>query len=257
MTAFPVIISYSNYGYLAFAKNMLLNLNKLLKFHKVYFYCLDEKIYHALKNLSLENLDITFSLVRDANLSSQLENYGSANYNKITHTKIYILRDALKKFNFIHFIDCDVVCIHEPNENHYAKYSPYDIIFQHDAGFYSATKFHAPTLNHIWACTGNTSLRNTKGTHYILDKIEEYQKLYPNKNDQECLYQYFQDKNISNLSDFKHAKLYTYPVQKYTNGYWFDHNIGDLKSTYFFHANHVVGLQNKINLLKKAYQWYL
>ena len=54
---FPVIISYSNYGYLTFAKNMLLNLNKLLKFHKVYFYCLDEKIYYALKNLSLENLE--------------------------------------------------------------------------------------------------------------------------------------------------------------------------------------------------------
>ena len=47
------------------------------------------------------------------------------NYNFITHTKMNILKNALEKFNFIHFIDCDVVCIKEPTIEHYKKYKEY------------------------------------------------------------------------------------------------------------------------------------
>ena len=56
---FPVIISYSNDGYYNLAKNMLINLNKTLKFHKVHFYCLDNLIYDKLKSLDLSNIDVT------------------------------------------------------------------------------------------------------------------------------------------------------------------------------------------------------
>lgn len=252
----PVIITYSNYGYLDFAINLIRNLDNKIKNHKVHFYCLDEEIYNYLMNMHINNLNISFELYK-CNVSKNFENYGSQSYNTITHTKISILRDALKKFNFIHFIDCDVVCIKEPSAEHYNKYREYDIVFQHDAGMYSRDKLHAPTLNHIWTCTGNVSMRNTQGTEYILNKIESYQHMYPNKNDQECLYQYFQDIHIIDITTFTHSKLYTYNIDEYTNGYWLNNNIGTLENTYFFHANHVSGKNEKINLLKKAKHYYI
>ena len=168
-----------------------------------------------------------------------------------------ILHHALLKHNFIHFIDCDVVCIKEPTIEHYNKYTDYDIIFQHDAGMYSRNKLHAPTLHHIWACTGNTTFRNTPNTHFVLNKITEYQNKYKNKNDQECLYQYFQDISLKDIRDYNPAKLYTYEISEYTNGYWLNNNIGTLENTYFFHANHVTGSEAKFNLLKKANQYFL
>lgn len=253
---YPVLVSYANDGYYDFAKNMLLNLNKKLKFHKLHFYCLDNEIYNKLTKMELGGW-VSFELWNKNSVSKRFESYGSREYNLITHTKMEILRDALKKYGFIHFIDCDVVCINEPTLDHYKKYEEYDIIFQHDAGMYSATKLHAPTLHHIWTCTGNISLRNTDKTLYLLNKIEEYQVIHKQKNDQECLYQYFQDEGIKDIRNYPHAKLYTYEIDEYTNGYWLNKDIGGLGKTFFFHANHVVGKQNKMGLLIKAGEYYL
>lgn len=168
-----------------------------------------------------------------------------------------ILRNALNTYDFIHFIDCDVVCIREPSIEHYAKYTDYDIVFQHDAGMYSADHLHAPTLHHIWCCTGNTTLRNTPGTHALLNKITEYQNKYKNKNDQECLYQYFLDIKLTDLRNYTFSKLFTYEIDEYTNGYWLNNNIGTLAKTYFFHANHARGKEQKLFLLKKSGHYYL
>jgi hypothetical protein len=249
---FPVIISYSNFGYELFAKNMLISLDRETRHHAVHFYCLDNEIYDSLRQMSFQNIHISFELYNKTDVSKNFEQYGTAAYNSITHTKMNILRDALTKFDFIHFIDCDVVCMKEPMSEHYAKYAQYDIVFQHDAGMHSENSLHAPTLHHIWCCTGNTSFRNTPGTQLLLDKISEYQMKYPGKNDQECLYQFFQDISLVDLRDFQDSKLYTYEVNEYTNGYWVSRDIGPLTSTYFFHANHVQGSTAKFDLLKKA-----
>ena len=255
----PVIISYSNSGYYDLAKNMLISLDKTIKYHKIHFYCLDNEIYEKLIALEFSCIKVTFELLTNTNnnLSKNFENYGSQNYNLITHTKMSILKDALVKYNFIHFIDCDVVCIKEPLMEHYEKYKNYDIVFQYDCGMNTATDLHSTTLHSNWACTGNTSLRNTPETHILLDKIIEYQNKYTNKNDQECLQNIFTDNSIDDISTFSLTKLYTYEINEYTNGYWLNHNIGTLDKTYFFHANHVNGLNEKIRLLEKANHYFV
>lgn len=254
MDEYPVIISYSNFGYAKFAENLLRSINKTMTHHRAHFYCLDDEILAYLSALAFPN--ITFERVNES-VSKKFESYGSQAYNKITHTKMNILRKALKQFRYIHFVDSDVVCVKEPSAEHYRKYKEYDIVFQHDAGFHSAIHMHAPTLHHIWACTGNTSFRDTSGTEFMLNKITEYQERYPNENDQECLYRYFKDGGVTDIRTVKEATLYTYEVAEYTNGYWFDRNIGTLESTYFFHANHVTGPDKKITLLRKADQWFI
>lgn len=254
---YPVIISYSNNGYFDLAKNMLINLNNTIKKHKIHFYCLDEDIYTNISKLQLPNIHLTIELVNNTNISKNFESYGTMQYNLITHTKMYILNDALNRYNFIHFIDCDVVCIKEPDASHYIKYANYDIVFQYDCGMYTPTKLSTPTLHTTWTCTGNTTFRNSLETKMLLNKIIEYQTRYKNKNDQECLCQYFQDIGITDITIHRPAKLFTYNVDEYTNGYWLNNNIGSLNNTYFFHANHVSGKNEKIRLLKKANSYFI
>ncbi len=266
----PTLITYSNYGYIHFAINLIVNVLRKIKHHKLHFYCLDEEIYEKLKKMDINSENIIIELFKPK-LKKEIEKnftiYGSEEYNKITHTKISVIRDALEKYNFIHFIDCDVVCINEPPVEYYKKYKDYDIMFQYDAGFEKSSTSTSddlipiphsfPILNHIWACTGNTTFRNTPQTKKILNIIEGYQNKYPNKNDQECLYQYFIDLQIKDMIDCKDAIMGTYPYEEYTNGFWLNNNIGNLSKTYFFHANHVTGMNAKIELLNKAGEWHI
>jgi hypothetical protein len=248
----PVLITYSNYGYKDFANNLLINLSKKLKNHSVHFYCLDENIYNYLNNKNYDDLKVTFEKFFKP-VSSSFETYNSKNYITLTQTKIDVIRDSLKKYEFVHFIDCDVVCINEPPEDFYKEYEEYDIVFQFDSG-------PAPTLFGGWTCTGNTSFKKSHGTNTMLNRIEQYQKspAHRNKNDQECLFQFFNDLNwADDIRKDTDCKNYVYPIEKYTNGYMINNNIIDVKNTYFFHANHVSGSSEKINLLKKVKEWYI
>ena len=248
---YPTIIIYSNFGYIHFALNCLISLNRVIKNHPICFYCLDNDIYNHLIRCSFPNLSIQFVLWNSNNISKNFQNYGSYEYNKITHTKMNILRDAIEKFNFIHFIDSDVVCIHEPPIEIYKKYEKYDIMFQYDCA-----DTNPPFDN--WICTGNTTFRNTEKTLYLLNKISEYQLIYPNLNDQECLRKYFDDNNIKDIRDEKKVHIYVYPIINYMNGYMINNDIHKIQEdTYFFHANHVSGNNKKIDLLKKINQWFL
>lgn len=249
-STYPVLISYSNYGYSNFAINLIENFVLNVKNHKLNFYCLDDKIYNLLNNKYKNVSNINFELFQVQNISENFQNYGSTEYNKITNTKVNILKNALEKFNFIHFIDCDVVCVREPQLEYYDKYKDKDIVFQFDVGLGHGHIFYT-----IWVCTGNTLIRNTKGTKYILETIEKYQNIH-NKNDQECLFQYFKDNNITDITTEKNAKLDVFPYEEYTNGWMIKNNAITLKDTYFFHANHVVGNSEKINLLKSVGFWY-
>jgi hypothetical protein len=211
---FPVLITYANSGYYDFSKNLLKNLNETIKNHKICFFCLDENIFKKINNdkIYFSNLNLEIISFYQSNILSSLQDYGTKEYNKITQTKILILREALKKFSFIHFIDCDVVCFKEPNEEFYTNYENFDIVFQYDCGCYDKYNLHHPPF-YIWTCTGNMTLRDNERTHFLLNEIEKYQMKNENMNDQECLYQYFKDLNINNIRDFNRTN-YIVMIQK-------------------------------------------
>jgi len=263
----PILVTYASMGYKIFAENLLLNLNKKIVNHQVHFYCVDKEILLHLLEFTRENtpnLKIQLipyfnrNILHDDKIDEQSSSfYFSSEFAQFTHNKLKIIADALSKFSFIHFIDCDVVCCKEPDEEFYDKYSEYDVVFQYDAGFFSKYELHHETLHWIWACTGNTTFKNTKRTQEFLKEWDQFQYLNQTKNDQECLYEYFRNLNISDIRDYPNAKLYTYPPNEFTNGYWLYHNIGNLSDTYFFHANHVSGFERKKALLEKAGFWYV
>ena len=92
----PVLIAYSNNGYVTFAINMLLNFTKVIKNHRLHFYCLDEQIYSTLTTYFGSNPLFTFQLV-NANVTSGFESYGSEKYNAICYLKNYFIRDSLAR----------------------------------------------------------------------------------------------------------------------------------------------------------------
>lgn len=243
----PVLVTYSNYGYIDFAKNLILSLAKVVKHHKLHFYCLDKQTY---EELSKQPHDFLILELCECDVSSEFQNYNAKEYNKIVHNKMSILRKAFEKYSFIHFIDCDVVCLREPDESHYAKYSQYDVMFQYDWKFVGIT----PVARYgLWQCTGNMSMRKTDGTMYLISQIEESQIKYKIRNDQECLGDIFLRENIRDIRQYKKTSCSVYPVEEYTNGAW----KGDWSKIYFFHANHVIGKQAKIDLLKRFNQWFI
>jgi len=245
----PTIVTFSNIGYLDFAKNFILSFLLNTSKSKLDFYCLDNEIYDALKSFLNENESrIVLSLFNDS-ISKKFENYGSLEYNKIMGTKINVILDSLKKYFYIHFADSDIVFLREPTEEYYSKYSEYDITFQPDC---ASLKPFA-----LWACAGNMTIRDTPGTANLINKIVEYQSKYPNKNDQECMYQYFLDLNLKDIREYTDAKLYEYPREDFANGHAIQNNLVDISKIMIFHANYVVGKPPKIKLLKQVSGWFI
>jgi hypothetical protein len=229
------------------AKNMLMSLDRVIRHHRVHVYCLDEETFDAFATLTFDYITVTFELYVQP-VSAAFEIYGTQAYNSITHTKMDILKEALFRYSWIHFIDGDVVCLKEPTLDHYETYKTYDVVFQYDNG-------NSGDLYSIWCCTGNTTFRNTPGTQYLLQTIKKYQTLY-SCNDQEALLYFFKERELTDVRDFTTTRLSTYAMEEYTNGYWLLQD-GSLDETYFFHANHVIGYDAKVELLKKANQWYM
>lgn len=244
---YPVLVSYSNRGYVELAKNMLKSLDRVIRHHRVHVYCLDEETFDAFITLTFDYITVTFELYVQP-VSAAFEIYGTQEYNSITHTKMDILKEALFRYRWIHFIDGDVVCLKEPTLDHYEKYKAYDVVFQYDNG-------NSGDLYSIWCCTGNTTFRNTPGTQYLLQTIKKYQTLY-SCNDQEALLYFLKERELTDVRDFTTTRLSTYAMEEYTNGYWLLQD-GSLDNTYFFHANHVIGYDAKVELLKKANQWFM
>ena len=97
------------------------------------------------------------------------------------------------------------------------------------------------------------SLRRTPGTFNFIHNLELTQLNNTTKNDQDCLLTMFKLSKITDIRKYKYTRLFVYPPEEYTNGSW----RGDMSNIYFFHANHVVGKEDKINLLKKIDHWFL
>lgn len=256
MEKYPVYICYGNIGFYLIIVNMILSFTINVKNHKLHFYCLDQMLYEKLfiiieklgnKNIILEKYY--------KNVSSSNCSYGTTEYNRITHNKVDILIQSLYKYDFIHFIDSDVVFINEPPLDYYSKYENYDMVFQYETEVFDSNK---ETMHNLWSCTGNFSLRNNIRTINLLNKMKEYQK-YSNLvcNDQECLFVILKEKNIKDITEYDEARLYTYPYREFTNGAYVKNNVGNLDRTFILHVNHVIGYESKINLLKKANKWYL
>ena len=244
----PVFISFTNFGYVSLAENLLRSIKAKVKLHKTVMYCLDKETYEHLLPFH-EPGKIELVLYQQFNTSKKYQVYNSDEFKKIDHLHISILFDAFEKYDFVHFLDSDTVIINEPSKEYYADYADYDIVFQPDSGTIE------PDYSN-WTCIGNMSLRNTPGTRFVLEAINIYKQNLPHYNDQEVLREVFKGANTTDIRKYPHAKLTQYPSIHYSCGVLVDKNRIDVSQIKIFHANWVLGFDSKIALLKKIGAWY-
>lgn len=246
----PVIICFSNFGYKDFADNFMCNIIHKIKNHKVVYYCLDEQIYDYLieRYSNIDNIHIR----RYQNNESTLDfaNFGTREFAKITDVKLRLIKDALIEYNFIHVVDADIVFVREPELDYHKQYESYDIVYQNDMPYGRIPRFNT------WACTGNWTLRNTEATQTFLDKISQIKMKNPDIDEQSAQHLLFANTGIKDIRKYPYAKMYEFPVSEFVCGYFITNNLIDMNRALVVHANHVIGKENKINLLRKIGYWY-
>lgn len=246
----PLFISYSNYGYVEIAENLIKSAQKLVH-HRLRMYCLDKETFEYLLPYQEQTpTTIELKLYDHYNTSKEYERYNSDNFKQIDHVHFSVIRDALKEFPFVHFLDSDTTIINEPPVDYYQTYQEYDVVFQCESSSLIADY-------NVWSCIGNMSLRATYGTFFLLDAIDIYKSRIPYYNDQEILREIFKGADVEDIRKYPHARCTQYPPTQFTSGILVIDDIVDKSQMYIFHANYVIGKEAKINLLKKAGGWYL
>jgi hypothetical protein len=73
------------------------------------------------------------------------------------------------------------------------------------------------------------------------------------------MYQYFLEIGLTNIKEYTHAKLYSFPKHEFLNGYDLQNSIkkGLFDTVITFHANYCVGKEGKIKLLKLVKGWFV
>lgn len=252
----PTIITFGNFGYIDLSENLLLSILKVVPNYKVVFYCLDSQTYDYFIDKYRESTNFIFKLFINVENIIGFSSYGSLDFNKITYIKLNIVIDALREYNYIHYVDSDVVFLKEPTVEYYEYYSKCDIVFQKDS------PHSPPDIFDIWACTGNFLLKNTEATITLLTKVKELNSSNLEANDQECLRYIFLAEGISDLREYKHANLSMFPPQDFACGFYIkdptprEYHV-DPSNAMVFHANHVCGKDSKIALLKLMGAWYM
>jgi hypothetical protein len=249
--SYPVIITYSNYGFVEMAENLLINIGKKAPNHRVVFYSLDEKIHIYLSEKFKNNSKYEFIPWYQDNISQDFHIVGTKSFIKLIQIKFHIIKKALQTYQKIFYIDCDVVFLKEPDPKFYDIYQDYDILFQSD-------KYPPESQNDITVCAGVMLIKNSVATNNFVDSIIKIQYMIPEISDQDAIYKYFEVNDVKSLDELKTLKIICAPCDIFMSGIF----VRELKTmpgpaTYLFHANFVKGKMNKCRLIAKVGEWYL
>ena len=178
--------------------------------------------------------------------------YGEDRFNKITLGKLNIIKNSLKKHDFIHFLDADCACLEEPTGTYWDDCYNSDFVFQKDCPCDEPGCTGKNTL-HPWLCTGNFTIRNTERAIKMLDDLIWMMGVNYTSNDQECLRFYIRDRG--GAVKFSQGKMIAHANDRFVNGHGIKQGLW--KGAWIVHANHSVGKESKIELLKSASAWFL
>jgi hypothetical protein len=244
-------VSSSNLGYLEFAKIAIENfIDKFRKTDTLHFQCLDMETYTELDKIVKESNSKNVILYEHSNSESPLnpQGFNSEGFIKITREKFQFLYSILINMNeneILHFFDADVYFFKSPEGEINRMMSELDLCFQQDAPI---------TDNHLigetYVCSGNFSIRKTEKSLKFIEKISN--KLNPFQNEQEVIYEYLKEScEVNDVNSYKLAKISVYDPELFQNGFdSFRSNWHKKPDKICIHANHMVGIQAKINAFR-------
>lgn len=249
-------VTIFNHGYLEFAMNNALNYLKVINSDntKLVLTALDNQAYtimdHYLSTL-IDTYDISSIELKIDTL--QLANFAEFNTREfidIMHKKIHVIYNELLTSDIVHFFDGDVVFFKNPSDLIRRSMNDCDIAFQQDAPV-----VHHNNRYHNYVCAGNFSIKNSEPAIQFIKEV--ISRLNPGQNDQETMYGYL-NSTCSNIKDYPYCKLDAYNQMLFQNGFdAFNENWYLNHDKISIHANHMVGMKNKMNAIKQCNAWFL
>jgi len=245
-----------NYGYAEFAMNNVLNYLQVIKSDntRLVLTALDIQAYTVVEHF-LSTLSDTYDISSIELKTDVLDHVNFAEFNTpafidIMHKKIHVIYNELLDSEIIHFFDGDVVFFKNPSELIRQSLIDYDIVFQQDAPV-----VHHDNRYHNYVCAGNFSIKNSEAAIQFIKEV--ISRLSPGQNDQETMYGYL-NSICNNIKDYPYCKLDAYDQSLFQNGFdAFKENWYMNPNKISIHANHMVGMENKMNSIKQANAWFL
>jgi hypothetical protein len=252
-------ISYTNGGYVDFARNIIANFEDVLvrHGHRMIMVCIDGIAYDALTSSVDEPPRPWLDVVMHRNDSpsssclEKFENFGTPVFNKLMHVKIDIVKKHLADHDELYYVDCDVVFFRDPYPT--IRATAGDVLFQQD----QPVSYHN-MIYHTYVCCGNFVVRKNPATIAFLEKWTSMCAANPHRNDQEVLYDHFQACTGNDVRGVSEIAVGILPVEEFQNGYdAFQAGWKDKPERVCIHANHMSGADAKRNALGSVDRWYV
>lgn len=244
-----IFISVSNYGAIELTKNHLTSLRQN-GIDNYMSYVTDVESYEELTKLGFNTTIFNYD---NLYLKKDKMNYNTYNYNYMSYVRYYIIQELLKEGKIVWYLDVDSVALINLNIIYQTLDKSVDVYFQNDI---------------IIICTGCMLIFPNNKTISLVNAI--IQNKTDTMNDQQLMNNLLQNNpivlNVGILSEYNFANglLYFNELNEFNklndNPNYRESQINFKKSTepvYFVHANFMIGIDVKINELKRKNLWFI
>lgn len=236
-----LVFCVANYPVIKFVENLLISAEKIGI--NVVVFCLDETITQELNN----KMDV--ELVRHKSLnfidSNKCSEFGSRNFGNIVFERFFISKYLLKNGRSIVYTDVDVVFCRDFREdikNH---------LLEND--FVCQTEWLPRRKKQNRGCTGFFAMKPSPNLIKFFEEKSMKKKKYQKYNtNQKFINRYFNGFQVNPICTTKLLLKEDYP-----NGICYKRMSQVRKECYIIHFNCEVGIEKKMNFMKKYKKYFL
>jgi hypothetical protein len=238
-----IFISVSNYGAIELTKNHLTSLQKN-GINNYMSYVTDVDSYEELTKLGFNATMFNYD---DINIKKDKMNYGNHDYNDMSYIRYYIIKQLLKRGKIVWYLDVDTIVLINLNIIYETLNKSIDIYFQNDV---------------VVICTGCMLIFPNNKTIELMNRVIENKT--DTMNDQDVMNELL--KNESNVINFDILSEYNFVNGLlYFNELDYDQTYkqrqinfrNSTEPVYFVHANFMIGIDVKVDALKKKNLWFI
>jgi len=239
-------LTSSNYGYIRFCISSVKNFHNIFgKQNKLIVQCLDEKTFDTVEELLKSLGSSNIFLEKEYGGPAEFQSFYSNGFIQTVYKKFILVYNKLKENEFVYFFDSDVHFFSDPTDYVLGMLEKNDLVFQQDAPL---TDNHE--IGETYVCSGNFAAKcSPESLKFMETVISKFDGL---KNDQEVAYEYLYSSCPNNdVRNYPNAKMDIMDPYKYQNGFdafrsgWYKN-----QDVVCVHANHMVGIDNKLNAFK-------
>lgn len=227
-------ITFTNFGYLQYTKNLIASLNKNNVELDLRVFCIDEESEQELKNNSVKTERFENNFLKRNNLIS----WDDKNFGTMMLYKFEMIYKYLLMYNSVLYLDSDIVIKRNIENYLISNLQNEDILFQNDTNPKYPNK-HTVCAGFMFIKSNKKTLKFFNPENLNIEKIIKYK---------------FHDQTFINKNKSK-FKIKVLPLNLFSSGIHFYNNFGTYNPA-MIHFNYVVG-DKKIETIKKYGEWYV